>query len=61
MALYHSQIKSITNIFCHEMYVEMICILFQSLYFKFILGKIITSQKVKVLQRMYMLTNFTVT
>lgn len=41
MALYHSQIKSITNIFCPEMYVEMICILYQSLYFKLILGKII--------------------
>lgn len=47
MTLYHlSQIKkAVSNILCLEIYVEMICILFQSPYFKFIFGKVITSEK----------------
>lgn len=47
MTLYHlSQIKkAVCNILCLEIYVEMICILFQSPYFKFIFGKVITSEK----------------
>lgn len=39
MALYNSQIKSITNIFCHEMYIEMICILFHHFILNLFLAK----------------------